>query len=185
MAGSFKHALVAIAATTAAALWLPSAGPAQGETRAAAPASEIQCWCVYKPPPSKSGLPRWHVSPLELCDKGGLFDHIYFAPGSAVLEAKARVTLDKQAYCIRKHDWWVYIEARADPHEVTNGNASMRLSEQRVAAAKRYLIEHDIAAERLRTAYLGWYRPVVANARPDARWKNRFVRTFLVNPPRR
>ncbi|MET1757007.1 OmpA family protein [Novosphingobium sp. RD2P27] len=102
----------------------------------------------------------------------------------ATIQAGARTTLDRLAELIQAGQaGQITIEGHTDAKGDDAYNK--RLSEQRAAAVKTYLIDKGVAADRLQTIGLGELRPVAPNANADGsddeagRRRNRRVEVIL------
>lgn len=100
--------------------------------------------------------------------------NIYFAPGSAQLDA-ASTPLLKQAVDIisRCPDLKVQVSGHTD--NIGSAASNMRLSERRAAAVKGYLAAQGIEAGRISSVGFGESRPVADNGTDTGRGRNRRI----------
>ena len=100
---------------------------------------------------------------------------ILFDTGSDGIRPESAPVLARIAGMLTSHpELALTIEGHTD--NVGAAAANQRLSEQRAAAVKAYLVErHGIDAARLTSAGLGASRPAASNDTPDGRQKNRRV----------
>ena len=135
------------------------------------------CGCFSEGRPFVGGgTNRWHSRPF--CSKGGSFGVVYFAPGSVKLDAKARRTLDRQAACIKRHNWLTGLYGSTDGFEISDPFWSLELGERRIAAVAKYLRSKGVSAHQIGHRFsLGWFRPVAPHIESQNRWQNRYVLT--------
>lgn len=100
---------------------------------------------------------------------------ILFDTGSDRIRAESAPVLARIAGMLEAHpELALVIEGHTD--DVGGAAANQRLSEQRAAAVKAYLVAtHGIDAGRLTSEGLGASRPAASNDTPDGRQKNRRV----------
>lgn len=100
--------------------------------------------------------------------------HIYFETGSAVIKKESFVDLDKLAEILKKHP---EVRAAVEGHTDNTGNAAnnMKLSDQRAASVKKYLIDKGEPADHISSKGYGITRPIASNDTKEGRAKNRRV----------
>jgi outer membrane protein OmpA-like peptidoglycan-associated protein len=105
---------------------------------------------------------------------------VYFAFGTAAIDAQSRRALDAVAQLLNAHaDWSVVIEGHTD--DIGSEAANLKLSEARAGAVRASLAgDHAVAASRLRAVGFGESRPRESNATLEGRARNR--RVELVRP---
>lgn len=111
---------------------------------------------------------------------------VHFEYDSAKLTADAERRLDNVVNALKAS---TDIEVRIEGHTDSKGTDAynMRLSDQRAASVKRYLVEHGIPADRLTSKGYGETEPVAPNTNPDGsdnpegRAKNRRVELEVTN----
>lgn len=135
------------------------------------------CGCYTEGEPFvPGGNNRWHSR--EFCSKDGPFGIVYFAPGSAKFDTKARRTLDRQAACIVRHRWLIGLYGSTDGFEISDPFWSLDLGERRIAAVAKYLQSKGVSVHQIKNRFsLGWFRPVAPHTEAQNRWQNRYVMT--------
>lgn len=100
---------------------------------------------------------------------------IFFATGSAELEAESTPTLKEIGEMLKEHgDLSLMIEGHTD--NTGSAAANQTLSEKRAAAVKDYLVStYQIAPNRLQSKGLGSSKPAAPNDTPEGRQQNRRV----------
>lgn len=99
---------------------------------------------------------------------------VYFALDKATLRAEAEPTLQRiRELCTTYCDLKLEVQGHTDSSGAHEHN--QRLSEERAAAVKAWLVAHRIEGDRLTTAGYAETRPVAPNTSPDGRQKNRRV----------
>lgn len=99
---------------------------------------------------------------------------------ATIIEASAR-QLETLLEMMQSHpDTHILIVGHTD--NVGTDAFNDRLSRQRAEAVKRYLTEHGIAPERIRTEGHGSREPVDTNDTDDGRQRNRRVEFTIINP---
>ncbi len=103
----------------------------------------------------------------------GVEDTVWFAYDSSSISPEAAATLKKQAH------WWASTEDK--PALVVEGHCDDRgtreynlaLGERRAHAAKKYLISHGVARNKIETISYGKEKPVALGSDESAYSKNR------------
>lgn len=99
---------------------------------------------------------------------------VHFDFNKANIRPDAQPILDQAASILRGHpDVHVAIAGHTDA--IGSDAYNLKLSEQRAAAVKGYLVDHGVAATRLTSEGFGKRRPVAANDTDDGRAQNRRV----------
>ncbi|MFN7920077.1 MAG: OmpA family protein [Bryobacteraceae bacterium] len=99
---------------------------------------------------------------------------IEFLTGSAQLTPNGRAVLDEVAAVLNKAATVsVDIEGHTDNQGVADSN--QRLSEQRAAAVKAYLVSKGVTSSRMGTAGFGQTRPIADNNTAEGRQANRRI----------
>lgn len=100
---------------------------------------------------------------------------IQFDTGKATLKAESSAVLD-QVVALLKQDAALKLEVQGHTDNVGAAAANLKLSQDRAAAVKDYLVTTGgIAAARLTTAGFGDTKPVAPNTTDDGRAQNRRV----------
>jgi outer membrane protein OmpA-like peptidoglycan-associated protein len=99
---------------------------------------------------------------------------VQFVTGSAKLTKSAMAELDKGAQILQDHP---KINISIEGHTDNTGSAAgnQKLSEQRAAAVKAYLVKKGVSGERMSTAGYGQTKPVADNKTAKGRAANRRV----------
>lgn len=101
-------------------------------------------------------------------------DDIYFAPGSARLEAKSFPLLDAVADIVgRCPDLNIQIEGHTDSIGKRSYNQS--LSERRAGSVVTYLTSKGVGSGRMTAVGYGEDKPIADNATERGRWRNRRI----------
>jgi peptidoglycan-associated lipoprotein len=99
-------------------------------------------------------------------------ERIHFALDQSTLSAEARATLDAKLPLLRAN---AAVRIRISGHADDRGSDSynVALGQRRAAAAKRYLVDQGIAADRIETVSFGEERPMAMGADETAWSQNR------------
>lgn len=106
-------------------------------------------------------------------------DNIYFASGSARLDARSEPLLNSIVDIVsRCPDLIIEVSGHTD----SDGSApsNMKLSELRAAAVAQYLASKDIPKERIRSVGYGETRPVASNQTAEGKHRNRRIEFVVV-----
>lgn len=108
-----------------------------------------------------------------------VLEAIHFETGQATIKPESHGLLDQVSMMIKANpDLKVRVEGHTDdtgPREI-----NQRLSEQRAAAVRKYLVDKGVAPQRLRSQGFGQDKPLINETTPEARAKNRRVE-FVVD----
>lgn len=109
-----------------------------------------------------------------------ILDKIYFETGKAIIKPISYPILDAVAATLKGNPQILVIEVQGHADERGGDDYNMRLTEDRAAAVKTYLIEHGIDADRLQSHGYGETRPV-CKQHTEACWsKNRRVEFVIL-----
>jgi peptidoglycan-associated lipoprotein len=99
-------------------------------------------------------------------------ERIHFALDQSTLSAEARATLDAKLPLLRANE---NVRIRISGHADERGSDSynVALGQRRAAAAKRYLVDQGIAADRIETVSFGEERPMAMGSDETAWSQNR------------
>jgi hypothetical protein len=97
--------------------------------------------------------------------------NVEFATDSATLTDAGRAVLDQVLGCLGTGEF----EVGGHTDNTGEADTNLKLSLARAEAAKAYLIEHGVAAERLTTHGYGSNQPVASNDDEAGRAKNRRI----------
>lgn len=108
------------------------------------------------PPPSPVIEPDEELvtRSLQELNQDSPLQPVFFAYDSAEIDAASRRVLDQNAEVLRRNsNWIVTIEGHCDERGTAEYN--LALGERRAVAARQYLVEIGLAADRLRTVSYG------------------------------
>jgi outer membrane protein OmpA-like peptidoglycan-associated protein len=158
-----------------ALLWLLGYGPGRtgccsAPAPVAAPPVAVAPQAVPAPAPAPAPASAPSVPVVDCVALLKAVD-VEFLTGSANLTETGRSSLDGAISCLGKGSYEV------GGHTDSSGNAlgNQRLSLARAQAARAYLIEKGIAAERLVAHGYGASQPIASNASEDGRAQNRRI----------
>ena len=116
------------------------------------------------------------VRDIRLTPKGEtiVLDHLIFAQGKADIDPKSWIQLDEVAQMMKQND---RLEIRLEGHTDNAGNSklNMELSQKRVDAVKKYIVDKGISKGRIQTKAFGGSQPLKNEMTPEARALNRRV----------
>ena len=107
---------------------------------------------------------------------------VLFDFNKATLRPGAREKLARIAGIVQSHPG-LEMEAEGHADSIGTDNYNQRLSEQRAASVRAFLIEQGIAPETVGTAGFGESRPVATNETPEGRQQNRRVELVVSGEP--
>ena len=124
---------------------------------------------VEAPPPPPP--PKTEVTNEEI----KLKENVDFENDSAKLLPSSTPLLDEVVSVMKDHPEIEHV--RVGGHTDSNGNKAhnLKLSDERAASVKQYLVDHGIAPERLASKGYGEKRPIADNKTDEGRAKNRRV----------
>jgi OmpA-OmpF porin, OOP family len=113
---------------------------------------------------------------IRLIPKGQtiILDHLIFSQGKAVIDPKSYSELDEVVQMMKENE---KIEIRLEGHtdNVGSPKANLALSQKRVDAVKKYLVEKGINKGRIETKAFGGSQPLKNEQTPEAKAMNRRV----------
>jgi OmpA-OmpF porin, OOP family len=113
---------------------------------------------------------------IRLTPKGEtiILDHLIFAQGKSLIDPKSYSELDEVVQMMKENS---KIEIRLEGHtdNVGNSKANLELSQKRVDAVKRYMVDKGISKGRIETKAFGGSQPLRNEMTPEARAANRRV----------
>lgn len=113
------------------------------------------------------------LAPIEAGEKIRL-NNIFFDFGSADLRPESAPELLRLARFLQENSS-VAIELGGHTDNIGNDEANQKLSEDRVAAVRQFLIDKQIAPDRMNAVGYGKKQPVASNDTEEGRQKNRRV----------
>jgi len=126
--------------------------------------------------PRKNGCPI-----IELTDQAiTILERVEFETGKAVLRPESDRVLSAVAGVMKEHP--EILELSVEGHTDNRGGAALnrKLSRERAAAVKQWLIDHGIDAARLTSAGFGPDKPIASNKTDEGRQTNRRVEFRIV-----
>jgi OmpA-OmpF porin, OOP family len=180
LAGTLGGALVGCATPEAKAVCYPVTGWATPVFRCGAAAAPV---AVAPPPePVKEAEPEVVVEeppPAPKAevkdDKIELTETVEFETESAVLLERSKALLDDVAQVLNDHPEIKRVQIEGHTDAVASRRHNQKLSQQRVASVKSYLVEKGIDGKRLVTKSFGETKPLASNKTDEGRAKNRRV----------
>src|SRR5690606_36806841 len=103
-----------------------------------------------------------------------ILEGITFATGKADITPECEATLQKALRTLRTYPE-IEVEISGHTDDVGSNASNQRLSQQRAESVKRWLVENGIEESRLTAVGYGEEQPVVPNASPEYRLKNRRI----------
>lgn len=138
---------------------------------AVAPAPEPEPAPAPEPEPEPAPPPKTEVTEEQI----KLKEKIEFETGSAVLLPASTPVLDEVVRVLQEHPELERVRISGHTDSTSTPSFNQKLSESRAAAVKQYLIDHGIAADRLRSKGFGQNRPIADNGTEEGRAQNRRV----------
>ena len=113
---------------------------------------------------------------ISLTPKGEtiILDHLIFAQGKSIIDSKSFQQLDEVVQML-KENTRIEIQLEGHTDNVGSPKANMGLSQARVDAVKKYLVDKGIAKGRIQTKAFGGSQPLTNEMTPEARALNRRV----------
>ncbi len=113
--------------------------------------------------------------PREIAEKfSGAIKGIYFKTGSAKIRPRSFKVLDDAVRILKE---WPSVRVQIEGHTDDRGNddTNMKLSDDRAASVRQYLVDKGIAADRLVSKGFGETKPVGDNKTKKGRAENRRI----------
>ena len=102
-----------------------------------------------------------------------------FQAGDHRLDANSRIALDSLiAELARRPTVSISLGGHTDNRG--SAEANLQLSKKRVMSVVRYLVSHGVAGTRLKPYGYGESKPVVSNATPEGRARNRRIEVDII-----
>lgn len=116
------------------------------------------------------------IKDIRLTPKGEtiVLDHLIFAQGKAVIDSKSFEQLDEVVQMMKENE---RLEIQLEGHTDNQGNAklNMELSQKRVDAVKKYMVDKGVSKNRIKTKAFGGSQPLKNEMTAEARAQNRRV----------
>ena len=116
------------------------------------------------------------VRNISLSPKGEtmVLDHLIFAQGKAVIDPKSYMQLDEVVQMMKENER-LEIQLEGHTDNLGSSSANMELSQKRVDAVKKYMVEKGIQKGRIETKAFGGSQPLRNEMTQEARAANRRV----------
>ncbi len=108
-------------------------------------------------------------------EKIELSETVQFETDSAVLVERSKQLLDDVVREMNEHPEVKRIQIEGHTDSVASHKHNMKLSQERIASVRAYLIGKGIPAKRLTTKAFGETKPIASNKTEEGRAKNRRV----------
>jgi OOP family OmpA-OmpF porin len=128
-----------------------------------------------KPEPAPEPEPPPPPTAAAKADKIELSETVQFETESAVLVERSKQLLDDVARELTDHPEIKRVQIEGHTDAVASKAHNMKLSQQRVASVKAYLLGKGIPAKRLTTKAFGETKPLASNKTEEGRAQNRRV----------
>jgi OOP family OmpA-OmpF porin len=173
-------ALAGCATPAAKATCYPISGWASPVIRCAAPAAPPPVAAVPEPEPTKlEPTPEPAPPPAPKAEikneKIELTETVEFETESAVLVERSKALLDDVVTVLNDHPEITKVQIEGHTDAVASHRHNQKLSEQRVASVKAYLVSKGVDAHRLTTKAFGETKPIASNKTEEGRAQNRRV----------
>ncbi len=154
---------------TAAATPVAVVTPPEPAKPEAEPEPEVDAKPEPKPAPPRVPKAEVKAERIELAET------VQFETESAVLLDRSKELLDDVAQALTDHPEVTRVVIEGHTDAVASRRHNLKLSQQRVASVKAYLIGKGIEASRLTTKAFGETKPLASNKTEEGRAKNRRV----------
>jgi OmpA-OmpF porin, OOP family len=113
---------------------------------------------------------------IRLIPKGQtiILDHLIFAQGKSLIDPKSYAQLNEVAEMMKENQR-IEIQLEGHTDNVGGSKANLELSQKRVEAVKRYLVDQGVSKGRIQTKAFGGSQPLRNEMTPEARAANRRV----------
>jgi len=128
-----------------------------------------------KPEPAPEPEPPPPPTAAAKADKIELSETVQFETESAVLVDRSKQLLDDVARELADHPEIKRVQIEGHTDAVASKAHNMKLSQERVASVKAYLLGKGIPAKRLTTKAFGETKPLASNKTEEGRAQNRRV----------
>lgn len=132
-------------------------------------------------PKANNGCPDLKADPAARQAVAQAEDRMSFRPGSGVLKPEGFRALLELADMLKRRPHY-HLRLRGHTDNLGNREYNLRLSEERAAGVKQFLVKSGVAANRLHTEGLGPDEPLRSNATAQGRAINRRVELHLFTP---
>jgi OOP family OmpA-OmpF porin len=128
------------------------------------------------PPPTPPPAPKTEVTQEQI----KLKEKVEFETDSAVLKDKSKGLLDEVVQVMKDHPEIEHVRVAGHTDSEGSRSHNQKLSEERAAAVKQYLVDHGVAADRLASKGYGQDRPIADNKTEEGRAENRRVEIHIL-----
>jgi OOP family OmpA-OmpF porin len=129
-----------------------------------------------EPPPPPPPAPKTEVTQEQI----KLKEKVEFETDSAVLKDSSKGLLDEVVQVMKDHPELEHVRVAGHTDSQGARGHNQKLSEERAAAVKQYLVDHGVAADRLASKGYGQDRPVADNKTEEGRAENRRVEIHIL-----
>lgn len=124
-----------------------------------------------EPPPPKTEVTNEQIK---------LREKVEFETDSAVLLPSSKPVLDEVVSVMKEHPEIEHVRVAGHTDSTASPDHNLKLSEDRAASVKQYLVDHGIAADRLASKGYGETRPIADNNTEEGRAQNRRVEIHIL-----
>jgi OmpA-OmpF porin, OOP family len=114
-------------------------------------------------------------------EKLKILDKVYFDTGKASIQKRSNALLDNVAMVLTVHAELKLVQVEGHTDNVGNAEKNKKLSQDRAAAVKDYLVKKGVSEQRVRAVGFGADKPAESNDTPAGRDANRRVEFNLVS----
>lgn len=175
LAAALGAAIAGCATPEAKSVCYPVSGWATPVFRCAAAAPPV----APAPEPEPAPAPEPEAPPAPKAELKSetieLSETVQFETDSAVLLDQSKSLLDDVVKVLEEHPEITKVQIEGHTDNVASTRHNKKLSEQRVASVKKYLVSKGIGADRLTTKGFGETKPLDTNKTEEGRAKNRRV----------
>jgi outer membrane protein OmpA-like peptidoglycan-associated protein len=107
---------------------------------------------------------------------------VFFETGSEVIKDESFELLNEVATVLIANPRIKVVEVAGHTDNKGKDDFNMELSQQRAESVRRWLIEHDVASDRLQAKGYGETEPIASNGTSKGRAQNRRVEFVIVDP---
>lgn len=113
---------------------------------------------------------------IRLIPKGQtiILDHLIFSQGKSIIDPKSYQQLNEVAEMMKENPR-IEIQLEGHTDNVGSSKANLALSQKRVDAVKKYLVDQGVSKGRIQTRAFGGSQPLRNEMTPEARAANRRV----------
>ncbi|MEO8553371.1 MAG: OmpA family protein, partial [Kofleriaceae bacterium] len=109
-----------------------------------------------------------------------LREKVEFETDSAVLLPSSKPVLDEVVSVMKDHPEIEHVRVGGHTDSTASPDHNLKLSDDRAASVKQYLVDHGIAADRLASKGYGETRPIADNNTDEGRAQNRRVEIHIL-----